>query len=270
MLLRAFFILSLIFTFCFVSKNYVNPLKIDNITSFYKETKLIYQPETLERFATVTETLVFILLNSEIIEDIKRIQNLSRPMINALKNLLNLFYEIRYALLSDNLVLSILPRVEDQVDPYFKVLAKYQQDLYNPWAAKISYNFANDILRKIIKRFDPNCKLCTRKLNTKSCVVDHLKTYLIDGSAPIFSNVDSKAHGFKLGVWFFFAKYVAYETERLLCENVYEKTGIAVDSLEDIHEKVTFDPEYKIPSRRSLITSKILFVKAPFIEFRKK
>ncbi|NBO25069.1 MAG: hypothetical protein EBU93_07565 [Chlamydiae bacterium] len=68
----------------------------------------------------------------------------------------------------------------------------------------------------------------------------------------------------------FFTKYTRLETVKLLCQMVYLRTGIETKSIEEIHQNVEFKNKDDVPEKGHKIYSKVLFVKAPFLDFKKK
>lgn len=239
----------------------------NNIKNICKHDKLVYRSRTLEIRAFSTETIVFSDFNKAIISHILDNQSLSADIKTALENLRSQLLELKYLLISKKFVRIILPRIEDQTGDYEKLLAKYQQDIGNPWATRVFTDSLNpEILKKLID-FDSRSARFNRDFFKKPCAKKYLKPHLIDGSSPIFSTKNTLIYDkFKS----YFAKFIQYETEKLLCKVVLEKTGIKVNSFAEIHAKTDFEAMNEIPVGKLGINSKDLFIEAPFINFQKK
>lgn len=242
-------------------------------SNIYKNEKLIYQPKTLENHAATTEILIFTFFNTAIIDDIQNNRKSSPKLKGFLFVLYSQSLKLRNLLSSEEFVLKITPRIEDQPSPLDKLFVRYRQDTKNPWATLIRYE---ELLERgqneKVKNFDamsPNDTLprfsetsVRRFMN--SCLVDERYQMVLSGGEAI-------NRGYRHDIRVSLSKYVAYETERLLCKLAYEKTGVEVNSIEEIHQKLEIDyPACPIPPQRRAIISENLYVTAPFIEFKRK
>lgn len=173
--------------------------------------------------------------------------------------------------MSEKFVQIILPRVDDQPDMYLKLLAKFQRDSGNPWNAKISYDHINEDVKRALSIFKSRNETNFKKPRSKFFEEMPIKKFLkpfVEGSERIFEVTNDKMTSGRFP--FSFRKYIRHETEKVLCEMAYKMTGIDVKSLEELHQKVNNTYVFGIPYSKLGITSRNLFVYAPFIKFVKK